>query len=251
MKSTKKAKKGLKMLHNYSIDQESFFGDKSSFNELSLSIHKLEQLVFSDHLPRWSADFIKKCNQSYGDWEKELEERYTKNEKNHWKKYPLYERFRRLIQRERSLIKDYIPQKTLFIGGGPFPISSLIYWEEYGFKSTCIDEDQAACTSASTFIESLGMSDKIEILLEKGQSVDLKDYDLIVISLLALPKKAILGNIREKIKKNIPVICRTSEKARTLLYQPVHQEDLLGWKVSKKATALSDDTISSLLLEQR
>lgn len=231
------------------LDPKSFFYENQSFEELSLSIYKLEQLAFSKDTPIWPNNCLTTCNTIYSNWEKKLEERHAGNKTKHWKEYPLYDRFRRLIQRERLLIQEITPQKILFIGGGPFPISALIYWDDYGLQSTCIDEDPMACRRASNLINSLGLSDKIEILSGKGQSVDLELYDLVIVSLLALPKKEILKNIQQKIHANTQVICRTSEKARTLLYKPVYPSDLSDWKISKKATACSDDTISSLLLE--
>lgn len=230
------------------------FQDSPLFFESFKKISLLENHAFNIKSKYVTPCSLKECNALYANLEKQLEKEYTLSLLNKatytWETYPLYERFKRLIYREKALMETKNIKNVLFIGGGYFPISSLIYWQSFGIKSTCVDHDAETTIVAAHLMEKLGLTNKIDIQCARGESIDISSFDLIVIALLAHPKQEILKNIRENSVSNIPVICRTSEKSRILLYKPVEQADLVGWKVLGRAEAGLDDTISSLFLEK-
>ena len=82
------------------------------------------------------------------------------------------------------------------------------------------------------------------------RSFDISDYDLIVIALLAKPKRRILRNLRKNTASGCRILCRTSYSLRTVVYEPTPETALGGFQLVGQQIAEGEQTISTFLLER-
>ena len=195
-----------------------------------------------------------KCfNEAYCEWETSIEHQFAQNimkgNEHDIAKYFLHERFKELIKKETEILFSQSLDKILFIGSGPFPISAFNLNRIIGKPIDCLERDSSVALKSQQLIEKLGMQDAIRVFTGAGESFDVSQYDLIVIALLAKPKWAILRNIRKNANPKCRVLCRTSYGLRNLLYEPLQERSLQGFKVLDKQIAGYGQTISTLLLE--
>jgi L-amino acid N-acyltransferase YncA len=236
--------------------------DEDSFLALHDNIMKLEELVFNE--PENSpATLIAQnelnpeeytyLNNAYCRWETEIEFRFSEailaGEETDFTRYLLSDRFDTLIRRELKLLAGPPPERILFIGSGPLPISAFYLHRLTGKRIDCLDRDQAAVEVSRRVIDKLGLNDALHVFSGVGENFNIGDYDLIVIALLAKPKRRILRNVRKNAAPGCRVLCRTSYGLRRLVYEPTAEDVLLGFDVTEKQVAEGEQTISTLLLE--
>lgn len=232
------------------------------FSPLNDLILQLEARIFSacaggrDTIPEEPVgDLLWLFNRAYLAWETELETRFVRAVESGavttHKQYQLYERFRRLLGREFSMVRIGAAPKALFIGSGPLPISAILMAGYLDTTVDCVDINADAIARSQSMIDALALHDKLRPMHRAEAAYSVAQYDIIIIALLAKPKKVILENIARTRKADAQVICRTSYGLRRFLYEPLAwQEDLAGFSVadSRVASGGNDDTISSLLL---
>jgi hypothetical protein len=118
----------------------------------------------------------------------------------------------------------------------------------------CLDANVPAIEASRKLLAKLGLSDQIHVHEGSGESFDVSPYDVIVIALLAKPKKQILQNIHQTSSDDCQVICRTSHGLRQLLYEPTRfdAELLQHFTLEDERIVVGsyDDTISSVLLRK-
>lgn len=239
---------------------------KYRFDVLDDLITRLEQLIFnassSENInfhKRFNDNHLAQLNAAYCAWETILEKHFvdevTSGKIDTFRNYRLTERFERLITREMSLLSERKVDSALFVGSGPFPISAIWMNHMLQVPIDCLDIDEMAINASKTFIKNVGFEDHLHVIHQDSPNYDVSKYDVIVIALLAKPKKDILSNIIKTMKPDCQVVCRTSHGLRKILYEPtlVNREILGNFyiKGQKVIDGDSDDTISSLLLEQR
>lgn len=188
-------------------------------------------------------------------WETLLEKRFVKSLEQgvcrHVVDYPLFSRFERLIEREVGLLDGYIPRRVLFIGSGPMPITALCLQHRLNAPVDCLERDPEAVAESSLVLDRLGYSASIQVLHGQGELVDVSEYDVILVALLAKPKRAILESIVHSSRDDVRIICRTSEGSRCFFYEPTVQEAIVQpLRLIRVANAGLDDTISSSLLRK-
>lgn len=233
---------------------------QENFERVSGLIHELEQFVFTSNSSLYSLeinqiitpDELTFLNDMYCWWETELESRFAQailsDQISDSRKYTLYNRFHTLVSRELAML-DFQPEKIAFIGSGPFPITAILVQQELQQPVDCIDYCSEAVECSQTVIHKLGLQQEIRILHGHGQKIDLSQYDLIVVALLAKPKWSILRNIRKQARDKCLVLCRTSHDWRTLVYEPTLEKHKLGYVQRNLNGATGKQTISTLLLE--
>jgi ribosomal protein S18 acetylase RimI-like enzyme len=231
------------------------------FDVLHENITRLERLVFESgddeagaqaamrELTPWEVSAL---NDAYCAWETEVEFRFSRavlaGEETDLRRYLLSDRFDTLIRRELALLSGPPPQRILFIGSGPLPISAYYLHRLTGKRVDCLDRDPAAVAVSRQLIETLGLGDALHVFNGEGESFHISDYDLIVVALLAKPKRRILRNLRKKAAPGCRILCRTSYGLRRLVYEPTSEDVLLGLDVRGKQVAHGEQTISTLLL---
>lgn len=207
---------------------------------------------------RGNRDNVKLLNDAYCAWETALEQIFSWRLRTQttWSlpDYRLNNRFQRLLQRETSMLRNSNPQRALFIGSGPFPISAMWLHRILRVPVDGLDISADAVEGSRELLDKLELSDAIKILHADSETYDVSAYDVIVIALLAKPKQAILNNVFRSAKDDCEVICRTSFGPRCLVYEPTEfSEDLLGQFTVQDTRVIasnSDDTISSILLRK-
>ncbi len=234
-----------------------------SHAHLSRVIATLEGLVFgcpddvSDVAHQLPPGVTEDFNKAYCEWETQLEHLFAegvlRGDMESYHRYPLCDRFGRLLSREVDLVSCK-PRRTLFIGSGPFPISAIWLNKIAGTPTDCVDHNPEAVECSRRTLRALSLSDVIRVHLGDGETVDLADYDLILIALLAKPKQRILEHIHRAARPDCRVICRTSHGLRTLLYQPtdLDQDVKTRFQVTGEAIVRGEqpDTISSIALRR-
>lgn len=236
--------------------------DESNFQLLHENIFALEQLIFAQPLDSAAAKFALAelsteervyLNDAYCRWETGIEFQYAEDilsgRETSLTNYQLSDRFDYLLRRELSLLPGPVPDRVLFIGSGPLPISAIYFHRITGKPIDCLDRDQEAVKTSRQVIAKLGLSDAIRVFNGMGEDFKLGEYDLILIALLAKPKRRILRNIRKKAAPDCRILCRTSFDLRTLVYEPTPADVLLGFDAVAKQLAEGEQTISTLLLE--
>jgi L-amino acid N-acyltransferase YncA len=233
-----------------------------SFAVLHENIMALEKLVFTEDpqspetvmaLSEITAEERADLNRAYCLWETELESQYARDilsgKETTLDNYLLYERFDRLVKRELSLLEGNIPQRVLFVGSGPLPISAFHIQRVLQRPVDCLDRDSCAVAISREVIEKLGLGESLRVFQGLGESFDIKEYDLILIALLASPKRRILRNLRKKALPSCRILCRTSFSLRTLVYEPTSEDVLGGFQLMAQQIAEGEQTISTFLLE--
>lgn len=195
-------------------------------------------------------------NSAYCAWETELEKIFVERlcqGATSLHDYRLNKRFQRLLRRETSLLRNREPKRALFIGSGPFPISAIWLHRIMGIPVDGLDVSLDAAERSRDLIGRLDLSDSIRIIHEESRSYDVSSYDVIMVALLAKPKREILENICNSAKRDCEIVCRTSFGLRSVIYEPtIVSSELLNRFSIEDARIVSgsgDDTISSLLLK--
>ena len=237
-------------------------GVNQSFPVLHDNIIALEKLVFSEDgataeaalaLSEMTPEERTELNNAYCAWETQLENQYAQDvlsgKETTLDNYFLNKRFERLVNRELSLLTGDPPRKILFVGSGPLPISAFHIQRATDQPIDCLDSNSSAVETSVQVIEKLGLKDHVRVFNGLGESFDISEYDLILIALLAKPKRRILRNLRKRAAPGCRILCRTAFSLRTLVYEPTPEIALGGFQLLAQQIAEGEQTISTFLLE--
>jgi 2-polyprenyl-3-methyl-5-hydroxy-6-metoxy-1,4-benzoquinol methylase len=118
----------------------------------------------------------------------------------------------------KSISKEYLSEysslgikkenKILHIGCGPYPLTEISLAQQFGAQIVGIDKNQRIIKMAKKIIKEHSLENLITI--EHGNGIDypMDNYDMIIISSCAFPKKKILENIIHTAKKNCIITIR-------------------------------------------
>lgn len=235
--------------------------NEHSFAALHRNITALEHLIFAQDsggdakqiLANFSAEERSYLTAAYCRWETELEDQFAHEildaSQTRFENYLLSDRFATLISEELAMVGPPKPERILFIGSGPLPISAYHLHLQTNLPIDCLDQNPAAIELSSKAIERLGLQAALRIINGEGERFQVREYDLIVIALLAKPKRRILRNLRRHASPDCRILCRTSSGLRTLLYEPTPDSALGGFRTLGERAAEGDQTISTMLLK--
>lgn len=236
-----------------------------TLERLDRAVDELEAFVFGggDDAPelirRLGVETVAELREAYCAWETLLEERFAcqaiRARAADYHSYPLSSRFRRLLARELSLAGGPPPQRALFVGSGPLPISAVWLHGLSGARVDCVDHSGHAVRCSRAYLRALGLDERIRVLHGSGEGTDPAGYDLVLVALLAKPKRAILRRLHAAAAPGTRIVCRTSHGLQRLLYEPTDESravrpffEVAGVAVAGSGSA---DTISSLALRPR
>ena len=152
------------------------------------------------------------------------------------KSFPLYPRYEALVRNQIEDVHTTQDIKLVFIGGGAVPISLILMSRFYGIRPVGLDSSFEAVKLSKKVIQRLGLEKEIEIV--HGDDTHLKelDWNVILVAALTEPKARIFQNIRKvlKVRRHAAVIFRTYTGMRAILYEPVQQSDIEGFKIVKE-----------------
>jgi len=171
------------------------------------------------------------CSQS----EYELEKFWSKNIISGQKNildFPYYQNYQDLTRLELNTINSCVchsKHKILFIGGGPFPMTSIILAQEYNIKSVILDNDEEAVKISKKLLCFLGLQKMISVKYVDAQSFkNYKDFNVIFVAALAGSKISEKNNIFYTIKnssqKDAHILARSSWGKRKILYRPISKK---------------------------
>jgi len=151
--------------------------------------------------------------------------------------FPLYPRYESLIRTQAETLPDLTSKRLLFIGCGPVPMSLIFMKRFYQTRSLGLEASIACVDAAREVIHSLGLEKDIEIV--HGDDSLLRDlqWDAVLVAALAEPKERIFRHLRGILMEkegHIPVIYRTYTGMRAVLYAPVSEDDVRGFRTVKK-----------------
>jgi len=151
--------------------------------------------------------------------------------------FPLYPRYESLIRTQVETLPELPSKRLVFVGCGPVPMSLILMTRFYQIRSLGLEASWASVDAAREVIRSLGMEKEIEIV--HGDDSLLKDlqWDAVLIAALAEPKERIFRHLRDILMEKggrIPVIYRTYIGMRAVLYAPVRENDMRGFRIVKK-----------------
>jgi hypothetical protein len=145
------------------------------------------------------------------------------------KSFPFYPRYQGLIKNENQLVKFTPEQKVVFIGGGPLPLTLILFNKL--FKSQCVSvEIQPEVAELSRrVIKKLGLESQIEVVEGDETSIQDIDFTVLMVAALAEPKDRVFANIWETVDTTTPVLYRTYTGMRAILYSPVTEKATRGF----------------------
>jgi Nicotianamine synthase protein len=122
--------------------------------------------------------------------------------------FPYYSGYQQTIDAESKLIPK---GKTLFIGGGPVPLSSILL-DRAGFSVDTLELDPATAKLGEHVARKSGMKDGKFIAGDARDFKKFGDYDNIVVALEAGPtdesKTSVLQNIIDQVKPGTKILAR-------------------------------------------
>jgi hypothetical protein len=232
-----------------------------NFSELHENIMQLEKFILSlgqdrEHattiLGTLTAETISGLHDACRFWQTQLDEQFAlslvKGEAS-LSEYPPYERAGELIKRELALVSRAQPQRILFIGSGPLPVSAIHAHLQTGLPIHCVGRDSGVTAVARQALQRCDLDGGVRVFCDGNGDYDVSDYDLIIIELLAKPKKNILRNLRKRCRRGCQILLRTTDGLWSLLYESTLERDVRGFHVKAQQLIENDQHISTLLLE--
>jgi hypothetical protein len=152
--------------------------------------------------------------------------------------FPLYPRYEALVKNQIELGNIEKSSRLAFIGCGPVPSSLILLNRLAGIRSVGLDVSDKAVALSKQVVRALGLEKHIEIV--HGDEIQLQhlDWDMVLVAAMADPKQRIFRNLRPIIqangKKDALVFFRTYTGMRTILREPVSDDDIKGFRIVKK-----------------
>ncbi|MBZ5521008.1 MAG: GNAT family N-acetyltransferase [Acidobacteriia bacterium] len=235
--------------------------NRLNFSELHESIMQLEEFICSNGqdeaktgalLGRLDPEMIDTVNHAYRFWRIQLEHdfarRLSKGEAS-LSDYPLNSQFAGLIERELALVSGQRPERILFIGNGPLPISAIHLHLQTGVPVDCLLRDPGAVPLARDVIASCATARGVRVLHEEEAQHDVSGYDLVIVGLLTKQKKTILKMLRKNCRPGCRILCRTSHGLWRLVHETVSDRDLRGFHRKGRQVTENGQAGSTWLLE--
>jgi hypothetical protein len=113
-------------------------------------------------------------------------------------------------------------RSAVMVGCGPLP-DTLVHLHEHtsAARIVGVDNDREAVALARELVEAAGMGDRVSIEHGDAAARDYGDADLIVVSVFATPRRAVLGRIAASGQAGASVLLREPFGAAALLFEPV------------------------------
>ena len=252
----------LKLLRKVSENSKETAENQLRFSELHENIVQLENLIFSldqdeagaaSVLQGLSPEFIAGLNHAYSSWETQLEHEFANRLIRgdvRLSDYPYYERSGDLVRSELALADSFAPHRILFIGSGPLPMSAVHLHLQTGVPvDVAVRAGTDTTEMASRVLEKCGLNHVVRVIDGEAADFDASNYGLVVVGVLAKPKKNILHILRKHRAQCPKIFCRTVQGVKRLAYEPITEHDLSGFHLRQKQPAGAGQLISTWLLE--
>ena len=145
------------------------------------------------------------------------------------KSFHFYNRYKGLIKNENQLVKFTSEQNVVFIGGGPLPLTLILFNKLYGSKCVSVEIQPEVAELSRQVLQKLGLDSEIEVVVGDETSVKDIDYTVVMVAALAEPKERVFTNLWEMVDTRTPVLYRTYTGMRAILYSPVTERATRGF----------------------
>ncbi len=145
------------------------------------------------------------------------------------KSFHFYNRYKGLIKNENQLVKFTSEQNVVFIGGGPLPLTLILFNKLYGSKCVSVEIQPDVAELSRQVLQKLGLDSEIEVVVGDETSVKDIDYTVVMVAALAEPKERVFTNLWEMVDTRTPVLYRTYTGMRAILYSPVTERATRGF----------------------
>ncbi len=172
---------------------------------------------------------------------------------NPWKtleSFYFFDRYQKLIQNEHEIVNFTSNEKVVFIGGGPLPITLIMLNRLYGVQCISIEIIPEIAALSRKLIEKLGLSHYIKVIVGDETQLDNLDYNLVMVAAFAEPKKKVFNNIKKHVRQFVPLIYRTYTGMRAILYTPVTEEVIEGFRKVDVVLPTGNVNNTSVLIEK-
>lgn len=141
--------------------------------------------------------------------------------------FPYYNNYLKLADFEYSVLVgccNDLKKKAVFVGGGPLPMTAIIFAKNYGLNVSVIDRDTEAVERSEKLLNSLNVeAEVIEASAETFMEYD--SYDAVHIASMVGENREeeseVFQNINSQLGEQTHIIGRTVHGNRKLLYRPV------------------------------
>lgn len=158
--------------------------------------------------------------------------------------------YKRLVREEVDISEIKKEDRVLCIGGGSVPCTALEIHRQTGARVDIIDIDGSAVLNSRKLIERLGLEGKIRVSKDFGQTVNMREYNVVHIALQVTCKDEVLDNIFKNSGENTRVLMRMPKKSLKCFYCNVHSKfsNNLDLCVEKRGFKNIFSTIEELVL---
>lgn len=124
---------------------------------------------------------------------------------------------------------SYVKEKNknaIFIGGGPFPLTSILLCQKYGLSCTVLEKNPSSTAMATELVKALRLDKKITIKnIDAYAYTDYENFDLVYMAALVgnnhAAKNKIITAVYDSVKSGTLLLCRSSHGTRKLLYPAI------------------------------
>jgi nicotianamine synthase len=172
--------------------------------------------------------------------------------------FPYLDNYRRLARLELDTLARVAPasavqtpERIVFLGAGPLPLSALLVADALGVVVDAVDCDPVALDAGRRVAQALGGYDGVRFIQGDALTMDVADYDLVMVAALVgttrLAKQAVLRRLAGDMCPGSLLLARSARAARTLLYPPIEPDHLAGFAVHAVVHPI-DDVINSVVV---
>ncbi|MFB9328763.1 nicotianamine synthase family protein [Paenibacillus aurantiacus] len=165
--------------------------------------------------------------------------------------------YQSLVTRELQLLRRFSWQGRLespivFVGSGPMPLSAILLHLYSDIDVIGLEVDDEAYAISRDLLDCLGLSDRVNVRLENGETFNYNAARTVFIASLVTNKVAVLEQIRRTCDDPLIAI-RTAEGMRQLMYESVDEAQLTnrGWALLGRTTPQEQLVINSTLFIAR
>jgi nicotianamine synthase len=154
------------------------------------------------------------------------------------REFPYFANYAQLTRLEHHAVlgaTGRTPNRVLFVGSGPLPLTSLLLVSQHGHIGIDnIDVDPKATQLGAQLAAALGLSSLRFRCADVLACTDLSDYDMVFVAALvgAHPdhKSRVIKHLYQHMRAGALLLARSAHSLRTLLYPPLALSDLAGFR---------------------
>lgn len=171
-------------------------------------------------------------------------------------KFPYYQNYLKLADFEHSTLLSCCEdpdEEAIFVGGGPLPLTAILFAKKYGFNITILDRDEEAVRLCEKLLETLEIDG--DVVESDAKNFDnYGDYGTVhVASMVGKTKKeelSVFREIKSQKTRHGHIIARTVHGNRELLYRPVSKEAKSLFNVLAESRPSKDIINSTIVMKQ-